>query len=60
MGYFTGPFFLLMAVLALLYGIGRVPLGPHGWSIMSLILIVGGIGLCYGPELLFGQYRPRR
>jgi len=57
--YFTGPFFLAMAGVALLYGLGVLPLGPHGWNILGLILLVGGIGLCCGPELLFGQYRRR-
>jgi len=30
--YFTGPFFLMLAGAALLYGIGGVPLGAQGWS----------------------------
>src|SRR5690242_20425146 len=29
--YVTGPFSLILAVLALLYGIGMLPLGEHGW-----------------------------
>jgi|SRR5215469_915993 len=58
--YFTGPFFLVMAGLALLYGLGLIPLGPHGWNILGLILLVGGIGFTCGPELLLGQYRRLR
>lgn len=57
--FFTGPFFLVMAALALLYGLGVVPLGPHGWDRLGLILLVGAVALCCGPELLFGRYRRR-
>ncbi len=58
--YFTGPFFLLMAGVALLYGLGLIPLGPGGWNKLGLILLVGGVGLCCGPEMLFGRYRKPR
>src|SRR5271169_566049 len=30
--YFTGPFFLLLAGVGLLYGIGVITLGARGWS----------------------------
>ena len=33
--YITGPFFLVMAVLTLLYGVGVIPLGANGWSARS-------------------------
>jgi hypothetical protein len=58
--YFTGPFFLLMALLALLYGLGFVSLGQHGWSLVSLIVLGGAVGLCCLPEAIFGKYRPAR
>jgi hypothetical protein len=58
--YATGPFFLLLAVLALLHGVGVVPLGRHGWSRLWLILIAGSVLLGCGPELLFGRYRRAR
>jgi len=58
--YFTGPFFLVMAAVALLYGLGVIPLGPHGWNILGVVLLVGGVGLCCGSELLLGQYRQAR
>ncbi len=57
--YFTGPFLLAMAAAALLYGLGVLPLGRHGWNTLSLILLAGGIGLGCGPELFFGRYRQR-
>lgn len=58
--YLTGPFFLLLAVLSLLYGVGALPLGAHGWSTLSLVLLVGGLFLFYVPEWLFGRYFPER
>lgn len=56
--YVTGPYFLLLAVLGLLYGIGRLPLGARGWSKLSLALVIGGVILVFVPEWLFGRYRP--
>jgi len=53
----TGPFFLLMALATLLYGIGAMPLGRNGWNWIGLTILVGAIGLCCLPEMLFGKYR---
>ncbi len=58
--YLTGPFFLLLALISLLYGLGTVPLGSRGWSTLSLVLLVGGLFLFYVPEWLFGRYLPKR
>ncbi len=57
--YATGPFFLLMAAVAVLYALGVVPLGPRGWNTIALVTLVGGVALYYLPELFFGRYRPR-
>ena len=57
--YLTGPFFLAMALLTLLYGLGEVPLGRNGWSLIGLIILAGAILLCCLPEWLFGKYRNR-
>ena len=57
--YATGPFFLLMAAVAVLYGLGVVPLGAPGWNAIGLITLVGGAVLYYLPELFFGRYRRR-
>lgn len=57
--YLTGPFFFAMALLTLLYGLGALPLGRNGWSLISLILVGGAIFLCCLPEWLFGKYRNR-
>lgn len=57
--YFAGPFFLLMALVTLLYALGVVSLGRHGWSALSLAILVGGFATCCVPELFFGRYRRR-
>lgn len=55
--YFTGPFLLLMAIVTLLYGLGTLPLGNHGWSLISATLIAGVLALWCLPEFFFGRYR---
>ena len=55
--YATGPFFLIMAILALLYGSGVVSLGKHGWNVIGAIVLVGALLLCCLPEALIGKYR---
>lgn len=54
--YFTGPFFLAMAIVTLLYGSGIARLGTHGWSMISLGLVIGTLILCCLPEAFFGRY----
>lgn len=55
--YVTGPFFLLMAVVTLLYGLGFVSLPGDGWNLISVTSLVGAIALCYLPEMILGKYR---
>src|SRR5262247_1142130 len=38
--YVTGPFFLVMALVALLYGIGILHLGGNGWNLLGLIALI--------------------
>ena len=54
--YLTGPYFLLLALSSLLYGLGVLPLGARGWSMLSAALAVGGLFLFYVPEWLLGRY----
>ena len=58
--YLTGPFFLVMAEVALLYGVGVLPIGGHGWNVIGLTILVGAIVLCCLPEIIFGKYRVGR
>ena len=55
--YLTGPFFLLMALVTLVYGLGVLPLGRSGWNVIGLTILVGAMVLCCLPEMLFGKYR---
>lgn len=57
--YYTGPFFLLLALLSLLYGLGVLPLGPRGWTWLSSTLVVGACILICVPEWLSGRYVTR-
>jgi len=58
--YITGPFFLLMALAALSYGLGILHLGRNGWNLLGLITLIGTIALWYLPEMLLGRYRKGR
>lgn len=55
--YLTGPFFLGMAIVALLYGLGVIPLGTNGWNFIGAAAIIGAVILIYVPEALLGKYR---
>lgn len=57
--YFTGPFFLAMAAIALLYGLGILPLGHFGWNIITLVVVIGALVLYRLPEALLGRYQKR-
>ena len=58
--YFTGPFFLIMAIVALLYGLGIVPLGRFGWNTLAAIALVGVLIFYSVPEVFIGRYRRER
>ena len=55
--YLTGPFFLLMALVSLLFGINLLPLGTNGWNRIGLTVLICAVGLCCLPEMLMGKYR---
>ncbi|MFL6602526.1 MAG: hypothetical protein ACJ8R9_14490 [Steroidobacteraceae bacterium] len=54
--YISGPFFLMLAIVGLLYGLGALPLGVNGWRVLSAALLIGGAILVYVPDRLFGHY----
>jgi len=54
---FTGPFFLIMAGITLLYGSGLLWLGSNGWLILALATGLGTAALWWGSEALLGKYR---
>lgn len=53
--YATGSFFLLVAAVAVLYGLRIAPLGPRGWNTIGLVTLIGGVALYYLPEVFFGR-----
>src|SRR5262245_47999761 len=55
--YFTGPFFILVAVTSLGYGIGLLPFGRSGWKWIGNLTIIGAIMLSSIPEFVLGRYR---
>src|SRR5262249_10502672 len=57
--YMTGPFFLLIALLALSYGFGILHFGKNGWNLLGLITLAGTIALWCLPEMIFGKYWQR-
>lgn len=57
--YLTGPFFVLMAIVTLLYGLGILPM-VGSWKGIGLTILVGGIVFCCLPEMFFGKYRKGR
>ena len=57
--HLTGPFFLLMALIALSYGLGILHLGGNGWNLLGLMTLIGAIALWCLPEMLLGKYRQR-
>jgi hypothetical protein len=54
--YLTGPFFLVLAVASLLYGLGILHLGPRGWQTLAGTLLVGSLALTCLPEWIWGRY----
>jgi hypothetical protein len=46
-----------MAIVALLYGVGVIPLGTNGWNFIGGAVLIGALILCCLPEALLGRYR---
>ena len=53
---FTGPFFLVMAGVTMLAGVGIGSIGADTWNVISGTILVGGVVLYYLPELIWGRY----
>lgn len=54
--FFTGPFYLVMAVLSLLYGVGILQFGQLGWLWIGGVVVIGGPILTRVPERIYGKY----
>lgn len=57
---FTGPFYLLVAVLVIAHVAGVLPLGDQGWAILGAGTIAGTAALWWGSERMWGSFWPRR
>jgi hypothetical protein len=57
--YFTGPFFLLGAIVTLTYGLGVLPLGANRWGSIGLVVAVGSCFFFFVPEWRWGKYVTR-
>ena len=56
---FTGPFFLVMAVLSVAHGAGLLSLGSYGWLLIGMVSVVGAALLWWGSEAVLGRYIKR-
>ena len=57
--FFTGPFFLAMAALALAVGLDMVSLSAGGWDWIGGGTLAGAVLLYFVPERIWGRYRAR-
>lgn len=57
--FYTGPLFLIAALLSVLYGLGILPLGRHGWNWISGMAVTGAVLACFGRETLMDKYTAR-
>jgi len=55
--FYTGPVYILAALASLLYGLGILPLGKHGWNWILGVAAVLSLIACCGLEQLAGKYR---
>ena len=54
--YFTGPFFLLVALMTVLHGFHLIDLGAHGWIWLGLLIVAGGGFLWLFTERVWGKF----
>ncbi len=57
--FFTGPFLLAMAALALAVGLDIVSLGARGWDWIGGGTLAGAVLLYFVPERIWGRYHVR-
>jgi len=54
--YFTGPYFLLLAVGTVLHGFHIVDLGANGWIWLGLMIVAGSGVLWFFTERVWGKF----
>jgi hypothetical protein len=53
---FTGPFYLAMVFLVVIFALGLLPLGPYGWHALGAATALGTVVLWWGTERLWGAF----
>ena len=54
--YFTGPYFLVLAIVTVLHGLQIVWLGAYGWLGLGLAIVAGGGALWFVTEKVWGKF----
>jgi len=54
--FYTGPFFILMAIVSLLFSYSFIGLGGNGWIWIGCIAVTGGILIWFFSESILGKY----
>ncbi len=54
--YFTGPYFLILAIVTALHGYQIVWLGAYGWVWLGLMIVGGGGALWFFTEKAWGRF----
>lgn len=54
--YFTGPYFLALAIVTSLHGFKVIWLGASGWWWLSLMIVAGGGALWFITERVWGKF----
>lgn len=57
--YLTGPFFLIIAAVTLLFGLAVEPFERLSWNLLGVVVLIGTVLLCCLPEAVFGRYRSK-
>ena len=53
---FTGPFYLLMALLVVMLAFDALPFGEYGWQILGGATALGTAMLWWGTERVWGKF----
>ena len=54
--FYTGPFYIVMAILSLSYGVGFFQFVEFGWVLIGGVVVVLGPILTRVPESIYGKY----
>ncbi len=55
--YYTGPFYIALALVSFLYGYQIIQLGNNGWYWLGAILVIGTVIIWITSETLLGKYK---